>query len=257
MVKQRRRTVLFAGEEAPPGSGRYLLAILHALKVKAVHAPATARLSVRQLTRRYAAFILSDFPSRQASPACQQAIVQHVKEGAGLLMIGGWGSFSGPSGGWRGSRLERLLPVRCLNRDDRINFPSGALVIPTGSHPMWDGLSFRDPPVICGLNDIRPRPTSRVLLYAQPIVSHDRAGRLSRVALDARQHPLLVIGTDPRRRVAALATDAAPHWCGGLIDWGTRRVRIAVTETVRSEVGDRYLNFFSCLIRWLMGAPTS
>ena len=35
---------------------------------------------------------------------------------------------------------------------------------------------------------------------------------------------LLVVGSYGRGRTAALATDVAPHWVGGLVDWGTPRV---------------------------------
>ena len=37
-------------------------------------------------------------------------------------------------------------------------------------------------------------------------------------------HPVLVIGTAGHGRAAAFASDIAPHWVGGFVDWGDSRV---------------------------------
>jgi hypothetical protein len=64
-----------------------------------------------------------------------------------------------------------------------------------------------------------------------------------------------------------LTTDAAPHWCGGLLDWGTKHVTLPVPAKNRGgsaascggkggitiTVGNAYLEFFSSLILWLAG----
>jgi len=249
--------ILFAGEDAAPGSGRYLLAVLKAMRASVTHVPALQRLSARALQRSsYAGILLSDFPRAHASMAAQRAIVAQVHEGAGLLMIGGWGSFSGPFGCWKGSLIEQLLPVTCHGRDDRKNFPSGALIVLRRPHGMWRGLSFVTPPVICGLNLLRPKPSSQVLLGARPMIPRLHTGGTLRVSLSPQEYPLLVVGASSDQRVAALATDAAPHWCGGLVDWGTRSLRLPVTKRIDAEVGDRYVQLFSCLIRWLTRSET-
>ena len=57
------------------------------------------------------------------------------------------------------------------------------------------------------------------------------------------ESPLLVVGQHGRGRVAALATDVAPHWVGGLVDWGDRRI----TQEVAGgfvEIGNWYAQFF-------------
>ena len=51
-------------------------------------------------------------------------------------------------------------------------------------------------------------------------------------------------------RVAALATDVAPHWVGGLIDWGTGRVAAQAPAADTIEVGDLYAKFFRQLMAW-------
>ena len=248
--------MLYAGDSAVGGSANYLLGILRGMHAKTVHIPPSETLSPRLLSCRYDAIILSDFPAERVSRAAQRAIARQVEAGAGLLMIGGWGSFSGPSGGWRGSLVETLLPVRCLDRDDRLHFPSGALLVPSDHHEMFRALSFENPPVLCGLNVVQPRRGSRLVLAARAMTTTCRAaGRPAHVTLGSTAHPLLVVDANPWQRVAALTTDLAPHWCGGLVDWGSRRVTLAVNRTIRVEVGDRYLQLVRGMLKWLTRAP--
>ena len=42
-------------------------------------------------------------------------------------MIGGWASFTGLVGGYAGTAIEKLLPVRCVPGDDRINWAADLL----------------------------------------------------------------------------------------------------------------------------------
>lgn len=232
--------ILYAGDSEIGGPANYLAGILKFIRADFVHVPPSKTLSSSLFKRRYDAVILSDFSRRQTPLTSQQAIAKQVEEGAGFLMVGGWGSFAGPYGGWRNSLIEKILPVTCLNRDDRLNIPGGALIRQRGRHPLFRSLSFRNPPVICGLNRVNPRKKSRVLLTAKRMV-------------DGAEFPLLVINSDPNKRVAALATDLAPHWSGGLVDWGRRRVKIRVKREISIEVGDRYVRWVSCLLKWLVG----
>ena len=61
--------------------------------------------------------------------------------------------------------------------------------------------------------------------------------------------PLLVVGRHGRGRTAALATDVAPHWVGGFVDWGDRRVVQEVGGGL-IEVGNWYARFFRNLLVW-------
>ena len=239
--------VLLTGEDAVPGSGRYLIGLLRSLRADVAHVPSAARLTPRLAARPVDAVIISDFPAAHAPREAQAAIAEQVARGAGLLMVGGWGSFGGPFGRWQGTAVERLLPVRCAASDDRVHLPSGAVVIPHAPHPILRGLSWTAPPVICGLNRVRPVRASRVLLAARPI----RSDRFARTVALKHAHPLLVIGTDPGRRTAAFTSDVAPHWCGGLVDWGARRAMLPAGRGCTVEVGDQYLRLFTSLLRWL------
>ena len=68
------------------------------------------------------------------------------------------------------------------------------------------------------------------------------AGRVSALAGGGE---LLVTG-----RTAALATDIAPHWVGGLIDWGSVRVTAAAVGGWQCEVGAFYATFLRNLLSW-------
>ena len=232
--------ILYAGDSEVGGPANYLLGILKFLKARVTHVPPGKILHSVYLKKKFDAIILSDFSKAATPPATQKAIAEQVKKGTGLLMVGGWGSFSGPFGKWQGSLVEKLLPVRCLETDDRMNLPGGAWLIRKERHPAIDHLDFKNPPVICGLNRFRPRGRSRVLLTARSIA-------------DGKEFPLLVVSENHGMRTAALATDLAPHWAGGLVDWGRKRLRLPVKGKIQIEVGETYVRFVSSLVKWLIG----
>jgi hypothetical protein len=59
----------------------------------------------------------------------------------------------------------------------------------------------------------------------------------------------LIVGRYGAGRTAALATDVAPHWVGGFVDWGDRRIAQAVGGGM-IEVGNWYARFFHNLVAW-------
>jgi uncharacterized membrane protein len=136
-----------------------------------------------------------------------------------------------------------------------MNFPSGALIVPIRRHAMFGGLSFARPPVVCGINRTMTKPSGVVLLRAQPLhAAIDAKGSTASIRLKSVGYPLLVISKDPQRRIAAFTADVAPHWCGGLVDWGARRLSLPAAASERVEAGDQYVRFLSSLIRWLARA---
>ena len=122
--------VLYAGDSPVGGAANYLLAILRRLGASVRHLPPSATLHPRRLSTRYDAIVLSDIAAGHVPQRAQRAIAEQVARGTGLLMVGGWASFSGSMGGWRGSLIERLLPITCRRGDDRLHLVSGALVLP-------------------------------------------------------------------------------------------------------------------------------
>ncbi len=244
--------VLYAGDSPAGGPANYLLAILRYLKADFLHLPPSQILKPSIFKKRFDLILLSDFSKKQTPEASEQLIADQVFTGSGFMMVGGWGSFSGPFGGWRGSLLERILPVECLGRDDRLNFPQGAVMQVALPHPMFRAISFNKPPVICGMNLIRPKKTGKILLTARKInADQGRANQKLQVALDSKEYSLLVIQEDSKMRTAAFAADFAPHWCGGFIDWGNKILKLPVNRQIKVEVGNFYVSFICRLIDWL------
>ena len=237
--------ILYAGDSPVGGAANYLLGILKSIRADVLHLPPSETLQPKTLNKKFDAIILSDFPKSRTPLETQKAIARQVEGGTGLLMIGGWASFAAIYGKWKGSEIEKLLPVDCLGRDDRTNLPGGGLVVLKNKHPMFRSLSFKNPPVLCGLNQIKPKKKSLTVLTAGEIRSSG-----SRLALGT-EYPLLVV--DRAKRTAALATDLAPHWCGGLVDWGKKRVKLPVAKGIQIEVGNLYVEFVASLVRWLAG----
>ena len=240
--------ILYAGDSRACGPANYLLGVLKWVKAGVVHLPPDRILNSRILSQKFDAFIFSDFPKKNLPAEPEEIILRQVKEGSGLAMIGGWASFSGPLGGWSGSRLESLLPVSCLGKDDRMNFPSGASLELLQRHKIFDSLSFQQAPVICGMNRVIVKRSGRALLNAREIRYKNERPFLGKA------HPLLIVSKESVSRTAAFTSDFAPHWCGGLVDWGRKALRITVTPKVKIEVGESYVKFISSLIRWLAGA---
>ncbi|MFO7565989.1 MAG: VWA domain-containing protein [Enhygromyxa sp.] len=74
--------------------------------INASELPASA-----EALRKYDLVILSDIPSRSVGSAQQAALVRYVKDlGGGFIMVGGENSFG--VGGWGGSTIEEILPVK-------------------------------------------------------------------------------------------------------------------------------------------------
>jgi uncharacterized membrane protein len=238
--------ILFLGEGALTGPARYLAAVLTWARLPFDHRPDGAKIpKTWRSPNRYRAVVLSDYRYRSFTPRAREWLVEAVTKGTGLLMIGGWASFTGSVGGYAGTPIESVLPVQCIPGDDRVNWASGSVLAKTQDHPILKGLSFENPPIVCGYHRVRVRP------YAQTLLNfHDLTFRDGTPQRGAPHAGLVVRDTLPARS-AAFLTDAAPHWAGGLVDWGKKRVRVPLGPGNTVEVGDMYLRFFSQLIRWV------
>jgi len=118
--------------------------------------------------------------------------------GGGLMMLGGWLSFSGARevGGWRRSRLAEALPVECLVGDDLVDSSAGfraEVLLP--EHPLAKGLPWRSFAPIFGYNELIPKDDAEVV-----------------VRVRGAQHPLVVAGQYGNGRVFVYASDPVAHW---------------------------------------------
>ncbi len=123
---------------------------------------------------------------------------QWVADGGGLLMLGGWLSFSGVmgKGGWGRSSFADALPIDCLHVEDLMESSEGFTAeVLNSAHPVVKGLPWKSFPPIFGYNETRVKPDGEVL-----------------VRIKETGHPLVVVGEYGRGRILTYMSDPAPHW---------------------------------------------
>jgi uncharacterized membrane protein len=271
---------LYLGDDNMTQAASYLCGVMTYAQIPFDRVDSTETPSARFTETPYDAYIISDYPQAQFLPQQLEHIRNAVAQGAGLLMIGGWESFHGQYGEYHCSPLAEVLPVNMLQEDDRHNFAQWAFVLKHHNHPILEGLPWEKPPFIGGLNQLTVKPDANLLLQAVTIdvrvVNEEKAvdcgndsifnyinkpveERLS-VSLSGddamfltltETFPLLVTGQYGKGKTAALATDVAPHWVGGWVDWGKKRITQKLNNGNSIEVGENYVQFFTQLLRWI------
>lgn len=239
------KPILYMGDDHLQGAAAYLGGVLTHHKLPFIHIPSTQSISATDL-RGHAAYILSDFPAVNLDEAAMGQLVAEVNAGSGLLMIGGWESFHGKAGEYAGSAIEEALPVVCMRSDDRVNYCQGLVLEAQGNHPILSGIDFSEPPVVCGYNRVTPKSDSSTIISLRPI--QVQSGDIS---LCSERIPLLVLSQCGAGRSAAFATDFAPHWVGGLVDWGVPRIGAGAEGGGAVEVGSTYAALIGNLVRWV------
>jgi uncharacterized membrane protein len=136
-------------------------------------------------------------------------MIEHwVREGGGLVMVGGYLTFQGIDGRgrWHRTPVERALPVTCLPHDDRVEIPEGVIPeIVEATHPILAGMPS-DWPYLLGVNEIAAKPEGAETILRLP------------EAQDGL--PLLVTGRHGRGRTVAWASDMSEHWLPApFLDW--------------------------------------
>jgi uncharacterized membrane protein len=181
--------------------------------------------------RTFDVVILSDCPADtlllhretfvrgKRTPNRLEAIAEYVDAGGGFLMVGGYMSFGGFEGkaNYRLTPLARVLPVRILPGDDRIECPEGVTpTVVSSDHPVLRGLQG-DWPWFLGYNKLEALSEADVLL-------------------EARGDVFLAVRTVRGGRTAAFASDCSPHWGSpAFVEW------------------KGYAPFWNQLITWLAG----
>ena len=245
--------ILYLGDTSLATAAAYLAGVLHWSGWTYDYVPSDEAAADSLFERPYRAYILSDYPAARLSRTLQEKLISHVENGAGLLMIGGWESYHGLGGNWDGTPVAEILPVEISDRDDRVNCDHPAFVRASDQlHPITQGLPWDvRPPLIGGYNRIVPRMGATSLLE---VARFSAARHQSQFTLTPCGHdPLLVVSTHGRGRVAALATDVAPHWVGPWVDWGSERVQAHGPGAGEVEVGHLYAQFFRQLVGWTSG----
>jgi hypothetical protein len=243
------KSILYLGDTNLESAAAYLAGLMHRWGWPFDYVPSDRPATADLLDKPRSLFVLSDYPAGRLDRALGEELVSQVAAGAGLVMFGGWESFHGCGGDWDGMPVGHALPVLIDNRDDRVNCDHPVLLRQVAEHPAADGLPWQSrPPFIGGLNRFRAKPDSTTVLEAQHFRASERDGdfRFEPTVRD----PMLVVGHHEGGRTAALATDVAPHWVGGLVDWGDSRVAAQSPGAEAVEVGDLYEKFFQQMLAW-------
>jgi len=243
-------SILYLGDTSLNGAAGYLAGLMTAFRLTFDYLPSDLALSADAVGSERKLFILSDYPSAMMPASVQDAILAQVQRGAGLLMIGGWESFHGHGGNWDGTPIGDALPVVIGAEDDRQNCDQTAIVISKTQHEISAGLPWNDrPPTVGGYNLVTAKLGATTVLEVLPFKVHHAVHGYSFGALQS--HPLLVTGAHGPGRTAALMTDLAPHWVGGLVDWGEdERVTAQAPGSWQIEVGNLYAQLVLNLLAW-------
>jgi uncharacterized membrane protein len=247
-ASQRPHTrICYLGDDTLMQAAVYLAGIMEHYGLAYDHVASSESPDEEFCRRQYALYVISDYSAARFCAGQMEHLVDCVREGAGLAMFGGWESFHGRLGEYHRTALAEALPVEMGEADDRRNCAQPCLVRKDAEHPIVDGLPWDRPPGIGGYNAFRPKAGTQVLLSTvQFSVRCEGSEYRFRQQHEA---PLLVVGSFGRGRTAALATDVAPHWVGGMVDWGDERMTQDVADGF-IEVGNHYARFFRNLLVW-------
>jgi uncharacterized membrane protein len=242
--------ILYCGDTSLDSAAAYLAGLMSSWGWDFTYVPSDRQLNSADVSSDCSLFIFSDYPAGQVDSVLQEQIVEQVRDGAGLLMIGGWESYHGLGGNWDGTLISDALPIDIADHDDRRNCDQPVFARATNiTHPITDGLPWSErPPLIGGFNAFAAKAESETLLEA---ALFDARFDGDTPCLDRQNtEPLLVVSECGDGRTAALATDVAPHWIGPMVDWGTERLTVQADGAGEIEVGNLYAAFFRSLLSW-------
>jgi uncharacterized membrane protein len=241
--------VLYMGDTSLERAASYLAGVMQAYKINFDYVSSSQRFSNDSLNKNYGAIILSDYQAANFSAEQLAFLKTKVMNGMGLVMVGGWESFVGDGGDYNKTVLKDTLPVIMQEADDRINWWGPCVVEKTSDHAIVASLPLNDKlPVVGGFNEVKAKANAVTILSARRFAV-SRAGNVFTFTSQGI-NPLLVVGTCGKGRVAAYMGDVAPHWVGGLVDWGEKRVSAQARGATAVEVGQWYAALFANIVRW-------
>lgn len=247
------KSILYLGDTELRQAGSYLAGIMSFYNISFDYLASEKKFSPKLLSNNYAAVIISDYPAGNFSPGQLKSIAERVSAGMGLLMIGGWESFTGANREYTDTILKEGLPVVMEPGDDRVNCSGPCLVEKACEHKIINSLPFdENPPGVGGFNRLRSKPESITVLFARRFQAWRQRNKFTFIPFE-RPDPLLVVGSYGQGRVCAFATDAAPHWVGGLVDWGDTRIKAQGPGANPIEVGNWYAALLGNMINWTAG----
>lgn len=246
--------VLYLGDTALNGAAAYLAGVMSYYSLDFDYLASDKKFNDSLLGNSYSAVIISDYPAGNFSPEQLVTIAERVNAGVGLLMMGGWESFTGAAGEYNNTILKDVLPVVMQDSDDRVNCSAPCLIEKLCEHKIIDSLPFdKESPTIGGFNRLQSKPDGITILSARPFKA-SRIGTNFVFTPSEEADPLLVIGSYGKGRTCAFASDPAPHWVGGLVDWGDSRIQAQAPHADAIEVGNWYAKLLVNIINWTVGS---
>jgi Ca-activated chloride channel homolog len=183
-VKGRPRVLYIEGE---PPAATYLARALERENLDVdVRGPYGLPSSAREL-QKYDLVLVSDVPSSYMGLSQMAAIESYVRDqGGGFLMAGGENSFG--SGGYQGTKIEQLLPVR-FDTEKKRDQPSLALAlaIDRSGSMQGDKLELAKDAAKASAEILAPDDLIGVIAFdsqAQPLVRLQRAANRIRIVSD-------------------------------------------------------------------------
>jgi uncharacterized membrane protein len=128
-----------------------------------------------------------------------------VERGKGLMMVGGWYSFTGElgKGGWGRTRLKEVLPVKCLDTEDLVESTEGFYPeLTEAGKAAFGDLNLGEFPPILGYNQTYPIPEGEILYRVRETGD-----------------PLVAVRQVGKGKVLAYTSDPAPHWGLNFVYW--------------------------------------
>jgi uncharacterized membrane protein len=145
-------------------------------------------------------------------------IEQYVKQGGGFVLVGGWMAFGGQmgQGKYHKTIIEDVLNINVSPYDDRVEVPEGfKFNITQPNHPLNRDMDWDNAPLLfLGYNRFEAR---------------DKEG----IIAEWNGDPMMVANQYGKGRALAFASDLAPHWAQGFVNW------------------EEYGKFWNTCIQWL------
>ncbi|MEI4472428.1 glutamine amidotransferase [Frigidibacter sp. MR17.24] len=133
----------------------------------------------------------------RVAPNRLEVIRDYVMQGGGLVMVGGYLTFTGidAKGFWKDTPVEPCLPVRLMATDDRSEQPQGI-----------SGTTVKaDHPILAGV----PEGWPAVLGYNRTTLA-EGAELIATIGAD---HPFIAAADCGKGRSVVFTSDCSPHWC--------------------------------------------
>lgn len=160
----------------------------------------------------------STFVKSEKNPDRCELIKEYVMDGGAFIMIGGYMAFTGIDAKSRygETAIKDVLPVKCLEKDDRVELPQGITPVIEKEHEILNGVD-NDWPHFLGYNKTIAKEDATVLAT----IGND---------------PFIAVAEYGKGKSAVFTSDCAPHWgptefvewkyynkfWNNLIDWVTK-----------------------------------